>query len=197
MARRRLSTLHTVIQGPSHSTGYSHHLPLPTQKAAQITAWTPRMRKASGRDDGLVAACRSGARFFQPEMPIASRVSLRRREAPRNRVTGVQAGVGFVGPELIPVMGHMGPAIQIERREGRVGEKPAAHYVVEGAAGKEQAVGGLVAQDIEQGEAPADQEEGQRVGPPPVDGSGRRHHAERLDPGTNHGERIATPPDTP
>ena len=94
-------------------------------------------------------------------------------------------------------MGQMGPAIEVERREGRVGEKPAAHDVVDAAAAKEQAVGGLVAQNIEQGEAPADQEEGHRVGPPPVDGSGRRHHAERLDPGANHGERIATTRDAP
>jgi hypothetical protein len=66
MARRRLSTRHTGIQGASQSAGYSLHLPLAAQKAAQMAACTPRMRRAMGRDERPVATLEQRNQVLPP-----------------------------------------------------------------------------------------------------------------------------------
>ena len=48
---------------------------------AHSTAWTPKMDRPMRRNRAVVVFLTSGAKFFQPEMPTASRTRRRRRAA--------------------------------------------------------------------------------------------------------------------
>ena len=50
IARRRLSTRHTVIHGPNHMNTYSSGRPYAVAMAIN-TIWAPKMRSAIGRLD--------------------------------------------------------------------------------------------------------------------------------------------------
>ena len=84
MARRRLSTRHTVIHGASHSSGYSHQRPSRRWRAGDeqhdLGGQDPQ-RDRSGRV-GCAARASRPLRFFQPEMPIGVAAQL---AAPRGR----------------------------------------------------------------------------------------------------------------
>ena len=80
MLRNRLSTRHTVIHGTSQRNRYSSGRPNAV-KPRSSTAWAARMRNPTGRALRDLTARNSGSRFFQPEMPTASRTSFRRNES--------------------------------------------------------------------------------------------------------------------
>ena len=67
---------------------------------------------------------------FQPVWPVASRTSLRRSESRGDRVAAVERDVGLVRAELLAVVRHVPAAVEVDRRERRVAEQPAADPVV-------------------------------------------------------------------
>src|SRR5699024_9314948 len=79
-ARSRLRTRHADIHGPSQETGYIHQKPVADHVMAQMTSCVTMIGAPMGRAALLVTVRRSGFRFFHPELPNASRRSLRRQE---------------------------------------------------------------------------------------------------------------------
>ena len=79
MARKRLATRHCVSQGPIHSR-YSSGRPA-TVKTATMASCAPRIDHATRRLARLRVPRSRPFRIFQPEMPTASRTSLRRNES--------------------------------------------------------------------------------------------------------------------
>ena len=188
-ARRRLSTRHTVIHGSSQNTGQTHQWPQASHSAPKSSACT------GGSAARPVVPCAAQApssarRFFQPELPEASRTILRRHDERRDGVAAVVRDVGLVGPELLLVVGHVAAPVGLDRHERRVGNEPAADPVVDRLVREQEAVGGLVHQDREADHPPAAHQPGEhpadRVAPP----GGEDQHADRLEPDPDHVRRV-------
>ena len=108
-----------------------------------------------------------------------------------DRVAPVQRGVGLLGAELVAVVGEVDPAIGAERLERRVRQQPAPDDVVRPAVREQQAMGGLVPEDVEQAVAPAHQDEREQVRPPRVQPGGGDHDPERLHHRHHDGDHVA------
>ena len=62
----------------------------------------------------------------------------------RDRVAAVERDVGLVGAELVAVVRHVPAPVEVDRRERREAEQPAADPVVDLAVAEQQPVRGLV-----------------------------------------------------
>ncbi len=126
-------------------------------------------------------------RFFQPELPNASRRSLRRHDSMVIGVARVQPQVRLVRPELLAVVRHVAAPVDVEGDERRVGDEPPADPVVDPAVREQQSVCGLVAQDREAPHAP-----GPSAGTRCTQPTGWPHHAATASTPTDWTQSPAT-----
>ena len=73
----------------------------------------------SGAGCGVARACRPRnrpLRFFHPDWPNSVARELAPQRGAGDRVAAVEVDVGLVGAELVAVVGHVAPAVEVGRR---------------------------------------------------------------------------------
>ncbi len=114
-----------------------------------------------------------------------------------DRVAGVERDVRLVRPELLAVVRHVAAAVEVDRREHRVAEEPAADEVVDLPVAEQQPVRGLVHEDVVAADHRAHREEREHPDDRVVRPHRERDHADGHRVRADDGERVAPRRDAP